>query len=786
MLRHVDRYPVFFAFSSFLLGLFLSNSPARWYLVVALSPFLGFISLRIPKLTFLLFIPIGIAFSTTPIGRGDRVANYINKRVILYGVLYRSPERRFRGYDDHNAPSYGSRLFIDSKAVMEGNTQKPVYGKVLIYSKSEVRGLIRGDRVAIVHITLRPLYPIKGLDALSGDYYERQGVYAIGFIDGAETIKYMGRSGGLNSLFHITERLRERFGSYVREKFPVEEAEVLLAITTGDKGGISQGLRESFSKAGVSHLLAISGLHVAGIAAFFYFAILWLMKRSTYLLLRFTVPKLAAAITIVPLSFYLFIAGVSPPVTRAFIMCSCYLLGVLLGRKSERLNILSLSALVILVISPSSVYDLSFQLSFLSIVGILFINKFMPLGAQSYGDVVFSLVKTTLGATLATLPLVINAFGILPLLSIPANLLLIPLVELMVVPLGVVSLLSWLISEGVASYVVYLALAGAKLLVLGATIVSDIPWSYVRVSGVTPFAWVMYLISLISFVASYRYPKVKPLVPLCSVFFLVLFVYGARLTSHFEENLSLHFMNYKGRRLMFARLPGGRILLLDSGNHGTRGMGYIEKNVIAPFVSKKGYGGIDYLILTRLSHRSLRGVSLLLERLPVRMLLTPGSRLNGEIWDKIYRGELSWMDYSSGSEPLGTDKAKVAIIAPRGGNLCLEHGEECPVLVRISFNKITALVSSGGFSKGWLEDFDGEGSGMEGIIKPSVLYIPRLKDESMLAEFVSLISPELIVTEKMAGQAFRTFPIRKVYEIERDSVLTVLSNGENIKVTRGE
>jgi hypothetical protein len=237
---------------------------------------------------------------------------------------------------------------------------------------------------------------------------------------------------------------------------------------------------------------------------------------------------------------------------------------------------------------------------------------------------------------------------------------------------------------------------------------------------------------------------------------------------------------------MFARLPGGRTLLLDSGGHGSVGTGYIEKNVIARFVNRNGYGGIDYLILTRLNQRSLGGVVLLSERLPIAVLLTPGRRLDGEVWDKIYGGELRWVDYSLGLKSLDTGKAKVAIIATQGDNWCEEYGKECPMLLKISYKNITALASSGGLSKGWLDEIARERGGLQGIIKPNLLYIPRPKDERVLSEIVSLISPELVVTEKRVGQALGAIPVRKVYAVERDGALTMVSDGESIKVTHEE
>ena len=90
----------------------------------------------------------------------------------------------------------------------------------------------------------------------------------------------------------------------MRTNFQSPESEILNAITIGEKRGIPQDTRTEFSKAGVAHVLAISGLHVGAVALAFYFLIKWLLKRSEYMLLRFQVPRLAAALTILPIFLY--------------------------------------------------------------------------------------------------------------------------------------------------------------------------------------------------------------------------------------------------------------------------------------------------------------------------------------------------------------------------------------------------------------------------------------------------------------------------------------------------
>ena len=116
--------------------------------------------------------------------------------------------------------------------------------------------------------------------------------------------------------------------------------------------------------------------------------------------------------TILPIFLYAAIAGFSTSTVRAFIMISLYLLSIVIGKEEYRINTLSAAALIILLWHPWSLFELSFQLSFAAVFAILLAHKFYPFKFTTLEDKFYSLVKTTVAATLVTFPLVANSFGI--------------------------------------------------------------------------------------------------------------------------------------------------------------------------------------------------------------------------------------------------------------------------------------------------------------------------------------------------------------------------------------
>lgn len=244
-------------------------------------------------------------------------------------------------------------------------------------------------------------------------YYEREGIYATGFIQGKEWIISFGKDESSNSFLHAIDRLRVKFGNFIREKSPFPQSEILNAMTIGDQGAVPSELRNQFSESGINHILSISGLPVAAVVLVFYITIKWILKRSELLLLRFQVPRLTAAIAIIPVFIYTALAGFATPVVRAFIMAAVYLVSIAIGRGENKLNTLAVSAFIILLWHPWALFELSSQLSFASVLGILTMNRFYPLKLNTFKDKLSSSIKTTIAASAATLPFIITSFGIL-------------------------------------------------------------------------------------------------------------------------------------------------------------------------------------------------------------------------------------------------------------------------------------------------------------------------------------------------------------------------------------
>lgn len=148
----------------------------------------------------------------------------------------------------------------------------------------------------------------------------------------------------------------------------IEESGVAMALLTGDKHLLDRDLREQYSKAGVSHMLAISGLHLGIIFLFlnFFLSLFAFMRRGH---------EAKSIIIILVLWCYAFITGLSPSVLRSAFMLSVMQLSMMTTRRYNPYNALFSSAFVLILVNPYFIYDISFQMSYLAILTILF---FLP------------------------------------------------------------------------------------------------------------------------------------------------------------------------------------------------------------------------------------------------------------------------------------------------------------------------------------------------------------------------------------------------------------------------
>jgi len=242
-----------------------------------------------------------------------------------------------------------------------------------------------------------------------------------------------------SSVVEVCEPVRRRFrekalitgrrisGLYSELGMEEQNAALLSALTLGQKEMVDDTLRQNFARAGVMHVMAVSGLH-AGVVSMFVYGILFFLGGR--------LKTLRVVISVIVLWGFAFVTGLPPSVERASLMFTFLHAGRLLKRSVNSINSILAAAFFMLVLKPSDITSLSFQLSFSAV---LFISAFFRKAARLLktgflpADRLVQLAIVSVLAQAGTLPFTLNAFGRFPVWFLPANIIIIPLASILII-----------------------------------------------------------------------------------------------------------------------------------------------------------------------------------------------------------------------------------------------------------------------------------------------------------------------------------------------------------------
>lgn len=274
-------------------------------------------------------------------------------------------------------------------------------------------------------------------------YLIRKGISGTGFVASghwqfSECRKE--KEGIATVLYRLAASYRTQIENlYRRLGIEGDELAVLSALTLGDKTDLSESVRESYSVAGVSHVLALSGLHIGLLYALAFFLLRPLLLGGK------SGRVLRSLLLILLLWLFAFFTGLSPSVVRSAAMFSIWALADLCGRQSFSLNTLALTAWLMLLVRPVWLFDVGFQLSFAAVLSILLFQPFLyrlcPVRHRA-GTYLWGLVSVSVAAQLGTAPLVLFYFSRFSTHFLLTNLLVVPLVTLILYAAVVLLLLT--------------------------------------------------------------------------------------------------------------------------------------------------------------------------------------------------------------------------------------------------------------------------------------------------------------------------------------------------------
>ena len=462
----------------------------------------------------------------------------------------------------------------------------------------------------------------------------------------------------LQSLASFPQRIRQDLAKFLAQNLPREHAGIYQALLTGTLAQVSSETLELFKVGGVFHLLAISGLHFSLLGLFFSSTVLFLLKRSQWILHHTHAPTLALVITAPLLLLYACIAGLNLPAFRALITALLVLVAIFLQRQRSVLPLISAAALLVLTFRPLALFTASFQLSFAAVLAINLIYQRLPIFTPPVQQrthwqqltvrclqVLQSMLYVSLAATAGTLPILLFHFNRLSLVGPFSNLLIEPLLCLWALPWGLAAACILPLSPHIAQWCLKLGDWGVQSSLYFLHHLQHLPqlswWTITPTVGeILGYYLLLYLL-----IARPAFPQRLYLTCATGLALIVshLFLPWSSVPT---DTLRIDYLDVGQGTATLIRLPEGETILLDGGGFQSDRFN-IGESLIAPFLWHERIRHLDRVIITHPHGDHYNGLPFILSHFqPKDLVINSDSGQESEYTNLLAQANLQGMHIS--------------------------------------------------------------------------------------------------------------------------------------------
>ena len=612
-------------------------------------------------------------------------------------------------------------------------------------------------------------------------------------------------SEGKTTVSKRLDDLRNRIGAVIDSSGDAPSTGILRALIIGDKSDIPQDIRENFNRAGLGHILAISGLHMGIVATLSFFIFRWMLSYSSHLLWNARVNKSAALLTVIPVLFYASISGMSPSTQRAVIMTAVFLAAFQVEREQNLFNTLSIAALIILMLFPPALFSVSFQLSFTAVASILLGLSVFPMDNYGEGERlvikwrnrILSFLWVSLFAILGTMPLTAYYFNQTSLVGILANCFAVPVIGFLVVPLGIVAAFITPVSTAIASFAFHVCTVVLNWSIAVIGFISG--FSFAAVNTITPSfieiaGFYLLLCGVCLFV---RYPKKAKW---ALVFAAVILLSDA---GYWIQHRLLHndfrvtVLDVGQGTACVLEFPDGYTMLIDGGGFSDNSAFDVGERIVAPFLWRNKIRTVDTLVLSHPNSDHLNGLIYIAENFHVKHLWSnhePADTLGyKKLLSIVKKNRIHHPDFCSLPRTMTLNGVEIKILHPEANFdpnsiLARVKGENNnSMVVKTTFGS-TSILFTGDICETAEEEMLHRNAA---DLTSTVLVCPHHGSKSSSTpQFVHQVNPEYVVIPVGWQNRFH-FPHPKVLEryqkqeckifrTDLDGAVRMVSNGENL------
>ncbi|MBI3610979.1 MAG: DNA internalization-related competence protein ComEC/Rec2 [Nitrospirae bacterium] len=695
-------------------------------------------------------------------------------------------------------------VILQARSITLNGQERPANGKLRLVVSDFIPDLQYGDLVS-AELKLRPVSGLRnpgGFDYAA--FLQREGIRASAVIHRPEAITRLA-AGGFAPLRRIYI-WRERIRRLLEESLSPASSAILQAMLIGETGALSPEIREAFMISGTTHLLSISGSHLALVAFVVFRLSGWTFRRmpASWLLYssrRLTATRLSVLITCVPVVFYALLAGAQVATVRSLLMILVYLAAVWLQRADDPLNALAVAALVILIWDPRAIFSISFQLSYTAVLAMALAGErrsgYPDVGGRlgqeavedpSWMDVMFGkarlyfLMTVTAGAS--TLPLTAYYFNQIGWVGFLSNPVVVPFVGMVIVPLGLACSVG-AIFFGSAT----MPLAGLNDW-LGSGLFSMVEWfarfpaSELHVpSPPIPVVGALYIAGLMVLISRRLGVRRWTVIGLC---LLITWLWiGRFLTSHHDGRLRVTFLDVGQGDAAWIEMPDGETMLIDGG--GAYGNFDLGRLAVAPYLWNTGHWKIGYLVASHPQLDHMGGLGYIAKKFRIGEVWTNGQEKGAIFYDRFQKVVLEKAipekRITGDGRSLRRSRLTISVLHPKAFDPSASDNNQS-LVIRIEYGR-EAVLFTGDIERSAERELLRWGD----RLRATVLKVPHHGSRTSIdPDFLSRVAPAVAVisvggnnpyrhpsAETLAAYDART---ARVYRTDRDGAVIFETDGE--------
>ena len=680
----------------------------------------------------------------------------------------------------------GSRLIVEVEQILQGDSAETVSGFLQLFISEGDVTVTRGDRIRFVTRISAPQRL-----GLPGEFdYPRflalQGISAIGRVASQSDIVLM-RAAAVKSLLRTSDRIARILGDSIRLSIPDERvSSVLVALILGDQRRIPRDISDVYTRAGVNHILSISGFHIGIVAAFITVMIIWFLTRFEYPALHWNIRRNAVLIALPAMFGYLFLTGNAPATARSVIMLSVFALALFVERERDSINTLLFAAFFLVAINPPTLFDVSFQLSFISLWGIL---VSVPLILKCTGTVTSSWVRglaqflaASVAASCVTIIPVLFIFKVASLNGILTNFLIVPLLGYGAVLSGFIALPLIMLFPSIAPWLLWPA---ATLVAISNQFIlwcAALP--VLTFHGIT--SWDMFFFLL--FMTGMTFLTNRILLLAASVLIPVSAVVVHLYTSTASDGrLHITMLSVGQAESLLVLLPDGSTLLVDGGGYLHDTGHDFGQRLLAPALGALHVSRIDTMISTHDHPDHSGGLPFVIRNFPVGEFWS-GTAIAPQIQSELKNRAVLTRTVSAGDVITLPGPVVITVLSPLGSGYGAAGGDE----LSVNEQSLVFRLSYGGFSMLFCADagFEAEQQMLAGryALKSTVLKVGHHGSRfSTSTEFLDTVQPRLALISAGKGNRFG-LPSRQIinllnskgvplFRTDRDGTIELVTDG---------